>query len=85
MTRKPTEIFLNKSHYRRRRVADAARAVPVLGGMLVMLPLLWPPGGDGSDGGVSTVAAFLYIFGLWVVMILAAAVLSRWLVSAPED
>lgn len=70
-------IFLERANYRRRRIADAARAVPILGGVLVMLPLLWPEA--EGDGGVGTVSAFLFVFGIWALMIAVAALLSRWL------
>ena len=78
--KRPPE-FLERDSYRRRRMADAARAVPVIGGILVMLPLLWPQG----DGGVSTVSAFLYVFALWAVMIVCAVLLSRRLMRGPKE
>lgn len=69
-------VFLERQSYRRRRVGDAARVIPVIGGVLVMLPLLWPR--DGEDT-VSTVSAFLYVFGIWALMIGVAAVLAPFL------
>ena len=70
-------VFLERANYRRRRVADAARAVPILGGVLVMLPLLWPEGSEEQS--IGTPAAFLFVFGIWVVMIASAALMARWL------
>ena len=47
-----TSVFLERETYRRRRIMDAARLLPLLGVALFALPLLWPkpgdPGGDGS-------------------------------------
>ncbi|MEL6915533.1 MAG: hypothetical protein AAFP13_13625 [Pseudomonadota bacterium] len=63
-------VFLERASYRRRRIADAARVLPVFGGGLVMVPLIWAREGEGA---VTTVDAFLYIFGIWALMIGLAA------------
>ena len=68
-------VFLARAHYRRRRIADAARLLPLAGGILFCLPLLW----KGSPEGGSTVGAMLFVFGLWVVLILLSAVIARHL------
>lgn len=48
-------LFLARQTYRRRRVADAARLLPVLGGaLLFMLPLLGGAAGAGDGGGAQT-------------------------------
>lgn len=75
-------VFLERRSYRRRRVADAARAVPVVGGILILMPLLWPEA-DGVR--MSTVSAFLYIFGVWALMILLAALMAPFLSRRDED
>lgn len=75
-------VFLERQSYRRRRVADAARVIPVFGGVLVMLPLLWPRGGEAAVG---TVSAFLYVFGIWALMIAVAAILARALHRDEEE
>lgn len=49
---------------------DAARLLPVLGGGLFVLPVLWA---DGSG----TAPGVLYLFGIWGLLIAGAAVLSR--------
>ena len=68
MARPP--VFLPPAGYRRKRVRAAALLLPVLGGALVLLPLLWTP--SDVEGGVGNAAALLYIFGVWAGLILAA-------------
>ena len=63
-------LFLTRSTYRRRRLMDAARLFPVLGGAMFVLPVLWAEGTDTSDG-------IFYLFGVWALLIAGAAVLSR--------
>jgi hypothetical protein len=70
-----TPLFLARRTYRRRRLADAARILPLIGGVLFCLPLLW----KGSPTSDSTVQSLIYVFGLWVVLILASAIISRHL------
>ena len=69
-------VFLEHHSYRRRRLMDAARLLPLLGALLFALPLLWPgPKTDATDGGVATVAmsgAIIYIFAVWAVLIIAS-------------
>jgi len=67
-------LFLERRSYRRRRVADAARLLPVAGGILFCVPLLWRGGASGG-----TVAAIVYVFGLWALLVALSAVLSRHL------
>ena len=74
-------VFLERRGYKRRRLADAARVVPVVGGVLILMPLFWPET-DGER--VSTVSAFLYVFGVWALMIAAAAVMA-FLLSRREE
>lgn len=67
-------LFLERRNYRRRRLTDAARLLPVLGLVLLMVPLLWGQG----DAGPATSSAILWIFGVWFLLVLACAALSRW-------
>ena len=81
MSRTPTPVFLERRSYRRRRLRDAALIVPVLGALLLLMPLLWAPGpGEGADTG----RGLIYVFGVWAGLILAAAWLARPL-TAPTD
>ena len=67
-------VFLARRGYRRRRVGDAARLLPMAGGILFCVPLLWRGGASGG-----TVAAILYVFGLWALLVALSAWLSRHL------
>lgn len=67
-------LFLERETYRRRRVMDGARILPVLGFVLVLLPVLW-----SRDDGSNVAAEAVYLFVLWCVLILAAALLARLL------
>ncbi|WP_377504482.1 hypothetical protein [Octadecabacter sp. R77987] len=67
-------VFLARASYRQRRLRDAARLLPVVAGVLMMLPLLWPRA-DGS--GQPTSVVLIYLFVLWVVVIGLALLLSR--------
>lgn len=74
MTRRPAPLFLERRSYRRRRLADAARMLPVLGTLLLLLPLLWSPqttpAADTARGGI-------YVFAVWGGLILAALLIAR--------
>jgi hypothetical protein len=83
MSRQPqSSVFLEKKTYRRRRMHDAARALPVLGLILLMLPLLW----TASDGpATSNADATLYVFAVWCLLVLLAALVSRALRRDPPE
>lgn len=66
-------VFLERAHYRQRRLGDAARCLPVLGVVLWLIPLLWQKDGDAAQSNAGTLT---YIFVIWVVLILLAAVLA---------
>ena len=63
-------LFLARRSYRRRRMMDAVRMLPVLGMVLFMLPSLWLPGEtprpDTGRGG-------LYIFAVWAGLVVGLA------------
>ncbi len=69
-------VFLERRSYRRRRLADAARLLPVLGLFLIGLPVLWAP---AEDRGRDMATTGIYLFVVWLGLIVAAAVLSRTL------
>ena len=71
-------LFLPRPEYRRRRLVDAARLLPVFGFFLLLLPTLWAPAVPqandmASDG--------IYLFGVWAVLVGGAAWLARGLAS----
>ncbi len=70
MRRPKRPLFLARAPYRRRRLRDAARLLPVFGAFLLLLPLLWAPESrmSLSSGDV------IYFFLIWLGLIgLAAA------------
>lgn len=69
----PPPVFLERQSYRRRRLSDAARLLPLLGAVLFAVPLLWPRAEDGQEP-VPTSAAILYIFAVWALLILVNVV-----------
>ncbi|APX10694.1 hypothetical protein [Tateyamaria omphalii] len=70
-------LFLEKRSYRRRRLKDALRLLPVVGVLLWMLPVFWPSGGGhpADPAPVAMSSAITYVFVVWVLLILAAAAL----------
>jgi hypothetical protein len=80
MRRPKPPLFLERDSYRRRRMADAARLVPVVGALLFLVPLLWAP---AETAAADTVPGGLYIFLVWAGLILAALLLSRRLGPEP--
>lgn len=69
MTRRP--VYLQRSNYRRRRLIDGMRLLPILGVILCLLPLLFVL---GTPMTISN--SVLYIFGIWAFLIIVAAIMS---------
>ena len=67
-----TPVFLARARYRQRRLRDALRLLPIVGGVLWLVPLLWPRGAEGPGNAT----ALLYVFAVWVILIVAGAVLA---------
>lgn len=67
----PRPVFLEREGYRRRRLIDAVRLLPVIGAFLWLVPLLWLRGGTPSSSSV------IYIFGVWALLIALSGLLSR--------
>lgn len=68
--------FLQRQNYRRRRLIDTIRMLPVIGAVLWAVPLLWPTseGAQPQQGDmVSTADAILYIFGVWLGLVVLGA------------
>ena len=66
----PSTLFLERQTYRRRRIIDGVKLVPVLGLVVFFLPVLWA--GDGRTSG-----GLIYLFTAWGFLIILMAVLSR--------
>lgn len=77
----PRPLFHERRTYRRKRVMDAARFLPLVGLLLWLIPLLWPQTGPDQ---VSSSAAILYIFGAWGFLMVVAGLLSLGLRQSAE-
>lgn len=73
-------LFLARQSYRRRRLIDAARLVPIFGLALMMVPLLWmtPETGSLAWRGI-------YLFAIWAALVIISAFLARRLQALPEN
>lgn len=69
MKRPRRPLFLARAPYRRRRLRDAARLLPILGALFLLLPLLWR---EGSELHLTS-GDVVYFFSLWIALIGAAA------------
>ncbi len=67
-------VFFERRTYRRRRLQDAARLVPVIGAFAWLIPLLWP---RGAEAGPPMGQALIYMFSVWCLLIVVGAILSR--------
>ena len=75
-------LFLARPTYRRRRLGDAARLLPVVGAILFFLPILWQPAATPArDTGPGAV----YLFTAWALLIVAALVLAFWLARSEGE
>jgi 4-hydroxybenzoate polyprenyltransferase len=82
MAKRRAPLFLKRKSYRLRRLRDAARLLPLVGGFLVLLPILWSPSGSS---GADTAWDGIYLFVVWFGLVLVAAALAPGLVhDAPE-
>ena len=92
MSREKAPVFVDRRAYRRRRMADAARILPIFGTILICIPLLWRDKTDAATpvdipDGASTGAVMIYLFAVWVILAILAAVISGYLspVKLEED
>jgi len=67
-------VFLERRTYRRRRLRDAARLVPLIGAVLLILPLL---GQQEAGAQRATTGVGIYVFGVWLGLIVFSAVTAR--------
>jgi hypothetical protein len=75
MARRTSPLFLARASYRRRRLRDAARLLPILGVFLLLLPLLWTPEGRIS----MTSGDMIYFFSVWLFLVGLAAAFAQGL------
>lgn len=69
-------LFLERASFHRRRLGDAARVLPVLAMLSMLVPVWWVPASLSYAGGA------VWIFSLWAVLIVAVWVLHRALLRA---
>jgi len=82
MSRNP--IFLERKSYRRRRIMDAVRLLPLFGLGLWLVPLMWPRQVDPGADGLAMSAVLIYIFAVWLMLICLCVVL-WWRTRRAED
>lgn len=69
-------LYLARASYRRRRLIDAQRLLPIFLFLLYLVPLLW--GGAGSDEPVGGgVRGYVHVFTVWIGAIVAAGMIAR--------
>lgn len=84
MSTKRASLFLERQSYRRRRLIDMVRMLPVIGMMLWSIPLLWPSG-DTVGHRVATSDAIIFIFLVWLSMVCGAGALARVMKHSDTD
>ncbi len=72
--RRGASLYLARRSYRRRRLIDAARLLPLMGVVLFLLPLLWAP---AEAPETATARQGLYVLAVWFALVVAALVLAR--------
>ena len=75
-------LFLERQNYRRRRLIDLVRMLPLIGVFLWALPLFW---GQEGAAAVNTSTAMIYVFGVWLVLALVTGILSRLVRQSQTD
>ncbi|MCZ7675073.1 MAG: hypothetical protein M5U35_03055 [Roseovarius sp.] len=91
MSPKRKALFVQRRTYRRRRLADGARLLPLVGAVLFMIPLLWqgaePSGGEtpALRDGERTARVMTYLFLVWLGLAVLSGVLSRYLRSDADE
>ncbi|QYZ70834.1 hypothetical protein [Neotabrizicola shimadae] len=83
--RPSSPLFLARASYRRRRLIDAARLLPLAGAFLFLLPVLWAPSDLPAGVGRDTAMDGLYLFAAWALLILAAALMAPGLSADPPQ
>lgn len=85
MSGKPPPVFLQRQSYRRRRAKESARLLPVLGILLLAVPMLWPTVEGAQGEAVPISRAMIYVFLVWAGLIVLAALFSVFVARNPED
>jgi hypothetical protein len=80
MRRPRAPLFLARAVYRKRRLRDAARLLPIFGFLLLLLPLLW-----GQVLGKGAGRMVVFVFCVWALLIVVAAWLAPGLARPESD
>ncbi len=72
-------LFLERRTYRRNRLQDAARLMPVLGALLIFGPAFIRGSNPADDAGLS--AWLIYFMIIWLGLIVLTAIVARALGS----
>lgn len=75
-------LYLARETYRRRRLMDAARLLPLLGVFLLALPVFWNPEQHEQP---DTAGEGIYLFIVWAVLIVAAFIFARGLAPVVDE
>ena len=78
MRRPSAPLFLARAVYRKRRLRDAARLLPVLGLFLLLVPGLWTDVPTVPSSGFD----WVYILAVWAGLIAIAACLAPGLAAS---
>ncbi|MEB8388686.1 hypothetical protein OO012_15775 [Rhodobacteraceae bacterium KMM 6894] len=81
----PRPMFVGRSTYRRRRMADAAVLLPILGALLMIMPLLWVGNATEGAGGARTSGVMIYLFLVWGGLSVLSALVARYLNPDPSE
>ena len=71
----------NTPRNRFRKARELAIFLPALGAVLVFIPLLWHRGAAGMQ----TSSAAIYLFAIWLLSIIAAALVARLVLGDREE
>lgn len=69
-------LFLERASFRRRRLGDVARILPVVAALAIFVPVWWMPRLVSFGGGAT------WFFALWACLILSIRLLHRALLRA---
>ena len=73
-------IFLERRRYRKQRLRDVAKMLPILGVVLFFVPLLWQ-----GDEPASNADAVQFMFGAWLFLIVLTWLIARKIAAADRD
>lgn len=79
MRMRARRLFLGRAAYRRQRMIDATRILPVLLALIFLLPPIWRPASFSFATGT------LWLGGGWLATIIVTALLHRKIGNEAED